>query len=122
MHVDEVWIWRSLVVHVWAEHTIGYMVMEIRPQEVPGLKIRNSRECPRSVPERPHDPKGGGVPQRAAEAYVWGKSPSGGEELLLIPFELASKPLTRITNHKLDWVFGASMDVRAWIMSCPTPD
>ena len=52
---------------------IRYLVMEIRTREVPGLKVGNSRECPGSVPERPHDPKGGGgVLQRAAEAYVWG--------------------------------------------------
>ena len=50
-----------------------------------------------------------------------GTSPSSGEKPLLVPLELAGKPLTRITNRKLDWVFGASTDVRAWIMSCPTP-
>ena len=48
-----------------------------------------------------------------------GTSPSGGEKPLLVPLELASKPLTRIANRKLGWVRGASTDVRAWIMSCP---
>ena len=50
-----------------------------------------------------------------------GTSPSGGEKPLLVLLELASKPLTRIANRKLGWVLGASTDVRAWIMSCPTP-
>ena len=101
---------------------IGYLVREIRPRKVPGLKIGNSRECPGSVSERPHDPKGGGGSlQRAAEAYVWGTSPSGGEKPLLVPLELAGKPLTRIENRKLDWVLGASTDVRAWVMSSPDP-
>ena len=70
----------------------------------------------------PHDPKGGeGALQRAAEAYVWENLSSGGEKPLLVPLELAGKPLIRIENHKLGWVLGASTDVRAWIMSCPAP-
>ena len=48
-----------------------------------------------------------------------GTSPSGGEKPLLVPLELAGKPLTQIANRKLGWVRGASTDVRAWIMSCP---
>ena len=48
---------------------IGYLVKEIRPWEVPGLKVENSRECPGAT----HDHKGAGeVLQRATEAYVWG--------------------------------------------------
>ena len=35
---------------------IGYLVREIRPRKVLGLKIGNSRECPRATP---HDQKGG---------------------------------------------------------------
>ena len=50
-----------------------------------------------------------------------GTSPSGGEKPLLVPLELAGKRLTRIENRKLGWVLGASMDVRARVMSCPTP-
>ena len=50
-----------------------------------------------------------------------GTSPCGGEKLLLVPLELAGKPLTRIENRKLGWVLGASTDVRAWVMSCPAP-
>ena len=50
-----------------------------------------------------------------------GTSPSGGEKPLLVPLELAGKPLTRIENRKLGWVLGASTDVRAWVMSCPDP-
>ena len=50
-----------------------------------------------------------------------GTSLSGGEKPLLVPFELAGKSLTRIENRKLGWVLGASTDVRAWIMNCPTP-
>ena len=46
-----------------------------------------------------------------------GTSPSGGEKPLLIPLELADKPLTRIENRKLGWVLRASTDVRA----VPTP-
>ena len=45
--------------------------------------------------------------------------PSGGEKPLLVPLELAGKLLIRIANRKLDWVLGASTDVRAWIISCP---
>ena len=41
------------------------------------------------------------------------KSPSGGEKPLLVPFELAGKSLTKITNRKLGWVLEASTDVRA---------
>ena len=26
-----------------------------------------------------------------------------------------------MTNRKLDWVLGVSTDMRAWILSCPTP-
>ena len=59
----------------------------------------------------------GGVLQRAVEAYVWRMSPSDGEKPLLVPLELAGKLLTRIMNCKLDWVLGASTDMRAWIMS-----
>ena len=40
-----------------------------------------------------------------------GTSPSGGEKPLLIPLELAGKPLIRIENRKLGWVLGASTDV-----------
>ena len=50
-----------------------------------------------------------------------GTSPSGGEKPLLVPLELAGKPLTRIENRKLGWVLGASTDVRAWVMSNPDP-
>ena len=50
-----------------------------------------------------------------------GTSPSGGEKPLLVPLELAGKPLTRIENRKLGWVLRASTDVRAWIMSYPAP-
>ena len=77
-----------------------------------------SRECPGATPTTP---RGGGVLKRAAEAYVWGTSSSGSEKLLLVPLELAGKPLTRIENRQLDWVLGASTDVRAWIMSCLAP-
>ena len=50
-----------------------------------------------------------------------GTSPSGDEKPLLVPLELAGKPLTRIENRKLGWVLGASTDVPAWIMSCLAP-
>ena len=43
-------------------------------------------------------------------------SPSGDEKLLLVPLELAGKPLTQIANRKLGWVLGASLDNE---MSCP---
>ena len=42
------------------EHTDQIPGWEIRPREVPGLKVGNSWECLGSVPERPHDPKEGG--------------------------------------------------------------
>ena len=69
----------------------------------------------------PHDPKGGGVLQRAAEAYVWGNLSEWRREAVTSSLELAGKPLTRIENRKLGWVLGASTDVRAWVMSCPAP-
>ena len=47
------------------------LVREIWPREVSWLRVWNSRECPRSIPERPPRPKRGGFLQRAAEAYVW---------------------------------------------------
>ena len=81
-----------------------------------------SREFPGVSQSDPHDPKGGKVLQRAAEAYVWGTSLNGGEKPLLVPLALAGKPLTRIADGKLGWVLGASTDVRAWIMSCPAPN
>ena len=59
--------------------------------------LRVSRECLRATPTT----QGGvGVLQKAAEAYVLGTSPSGGEKPLLVPFELTDKPLIRITNRK----------------------
>ena len=68
----------------------------------------------------PHDPKGGGGPAEGCRSIcMGGTSPNGGEKPLLVPLELAGKPLTRIENRKLGWVLGASTDVRAWIMSCP---
>ena len=75
----------------------------------------------------PHDPKGGGSCRGLEKHMFGGTSPSGGEKPLLVPLELAGKPLTRIENRKLGWVLGASMDVRAWVMSslarlaCPGP-
>ena len=87
---------------------IRYMVRKIRPWEVPGVS-----------PSNPHDPRG--VLQRAAEAYVWGNVFEGGEKPLLVPFELAGKPLTRIANRKLDWILRASTGVRACIISCLAP-
>ena len=84
-----------------------------------------SRECPRSVPgvsrSDPHDPKGGGGCKGLQKHMYGGTSPSGGEKPLLVPLELAGKPLTRIANRKLGWVCGVSTDVRAWIMSYPAP-
>ena len=101
---------------------IGYLVREIRPREVPGLKVMNSWECPRSVLERPPRPQGGGSCRGLQKHMYGGTSPSGGEKPLLVPLELASKPLTRIANRKLGWVLGVSTDVRAWIMSSLAPD
>ena len=49
---------------------IRSLVREIRPREVPELKVGNSRECPRATPTTP---RGGGVLQRAAEAYMYGE-------------------------------------------------
>ena len=97
---------------------IRYLVKEIQPWKVLGLKVGNSREC---LGATPTTPKGGGVLQRAVEAYVCGNLPSGDEKPLFVPLELAGKPLTRFTNRKLGWVLGVSTDVRAWIMSCPAP-
>ena len=65
--------------------------------------------------------EGGGSCRGLQKHMYGGTSPSGGEKPLLVPFELAGNPLTRIMNCKLDWVLRASTDVRAWIMSCPTP-
>ena len=101
---------------------IGYLVREIRPREVPGLKVGNSRECPGSVPERPPQPKGGRGSCKGLQKHMYrGTSPSGGEKPLLVPLELAGKPLIRIENRKLGWVLGASTGVQAWVMSCPAP-
>ena len=70
----------------------------------------------------PHDPKMGGGSYRGLQKHMYGgTSPSGDEKPLLVPLELVGKPLTRIANRKLDWIFGASTDVRAWITSCPDP-
>ena len=52
---------------------IQYLLREIRPREVPGLKVGNSRECPGSVPERPHDPKGGGGPVEGCRSICMGE-------------------------------------------------
>ena len=60
-----------------------------------------------------HDPKGGGSCRGLQKHMYGGTSLNGGEKPLLVPLELAGKSLTRITNRKLDWVFGASIDVRA---------
>ena len=77
---------------------IGYLVREIRSRKVPGLKVGNSWECPGATP---HDPRGRSC--RGLQKHIYRRmSPSGGEKPLLVPFELAGKPLTRITNRKLD--------------------
>ena len=70
----------------------------------------------------PTTPRGGGGSCRGLQKHMYGgTSPSGGEKPLLVPLELAGKPLTRIENRKLGWVLGASTDVRAWVMSSPDP-
>ena len=76
-----------------------------------------SRECPGATPTTPR----GGSCRGLLKHMYGGTSPSGGEKPLLVPFELAGKSFTRITNRKLDWVLEASTDVRAWIMSCLAP-
>ena len=59
---------------------------------------------------------------RGMQKHMYGgTSPSGGKKLLLVPLELAGKPLTRIVNRKLGWVRGASTNVQAWIMSYLAP-
>ena len=88
-------------------------------REVLEPKVGNSRECPGATPTTP---RGGGVSCRGLQKHMYGgTSPESGEKPLLVPLELVGKPLTRIANRKLDWVLGASTDVRAWIMSCPAP-
>ena len=68
----------------------------------------------------PTTPRGGSC--RGLQKHMYGgTSPSDGEKPLLVPLELAGKPLTRIANRKLGWIRGASTDVRAWIMSCLAP-
>ena len=58
----------------------------------------------------PYDLKGGGGGScRGLQKHMYGgTSPSGSEKPVLVPFELAGKLLTRITNRKLDWILGAS--------------
>ena len=70
----------------------------------------------------PHDLKGGGSCRGLQKHMYGGTSPSGDEKPLLVPLEVAGKPLTRIANYKLGWVRGASTDVRAWIMSYAAPN
>ena len=77
--------------------------------ESPGTKNQEFSGVSRS---NPTTPGGGGVSCRGLQKHMYGRtSPSGGEKPLLVPFELAGKPLTRITNRKLDWVLGTSTDV-----------
>ena len=53
----------------------------------------------------PTTPRGGGGSCRGLQKHMYGgTSPSGGEKPLLVPLELAGKPLTRIENRKLGWV------------------
>ena len=98
---------------------IGYLVKETRSREVLGLKVGS---VPKVSQSDPHDPKGGGSCKGLQKHMYGGTSPSGDEKPLLVLLELAGKPLTQITNRKLDWVLGASTDVRAWIMSFLAPD
>ena len=56
----------------------------------------------------PHDPMGGGSCRGLQKHMYGGISSSGGKKPLLVPLELAGKPLTRIANRKLGWVRGAS--------------
>ena len=71
----------------------------------------------------PTTPREGGGSCKGLQKHMYGEtSPSGGEKPLLVPLELAGKPLNRIENRKLGWVFGASTDVQAWIMSSLNPD
>ena len=91
-------------------------------QEVIGLKVGNSRECPRNVPERPLRPKGGRGPAKGCRSTCMEGGVSHSGSAIVDPFqELAGKLLTRITNRKLDWVLGASTNVRTWVMNCPNP-
>ena len=100
------------------EMPIKYLFREIRPQKISRLKVRNFLECPRATPTTP---RGGSC--RGLQKHMYGgTSPNGGEKPLLVLLELAGKPLTQITNRKLDWVLGASTDVQAWIISCLAPD
>ena len=52
---------------------IGYLVREIQPLEIPGLKVGNSQECPESVPERPPRPKGGWGSYRGLQKHMYGR-------------------------------------------------
>ena len=65
----------------------------------PGTK---SREFPGVSPgvsrSDPHDPKGGGPAEGCRSIRMGGTFPSGGEKPLLVPLELAVKPLTRMEN------------------------
>ena len=88
------------------------------PYTVGKLKRRVSPECLGATPTT----LGMGSCKVLQKHMYGGTSSSGGEKPLLVSLELAGKPLTRIINRKLDWVLGASTDVRVWIMSCPTPD
>ena len=85
-----------------------------KSREFPGV----SRECPGATL---HDPKGGGPAEGCRSICMEEHLRSGGEKPLLVPLELAGKPLTRVTNRKLDWILGASTNVQAWLMSCLTP-
>ena len=64
----------------------------------------------------------GGGPVEGCKSICMEGGVSHSGLVVVIPFrELVSKPLTRVANRKLDWVLGASTDVRAWIMSCLVP-
>ena len=52
---------------------IEYLVREIWPWEVSGLKVGNSRECPGSVPERPPRPQEGGGPAEGCRSICMGE-------------------------------------------------
>ena len=86
--------------------------------------MTKNQEFLRVSQERTPTIQGGGVLQRAAEAYVWKVNVSrlAARSRYWIPFrELAGKPLIRIANRKLDWILGVSTDRPSFDnkLSCP---
>ena len=77
-----------------------------------GVKLKSSRECPKATLAQ----VGGRPAEDCRSICIEGGVLPSGSVLEITFWELASETLTQLAILKLEWVVGASTNVRAWIM------